>query len=256
MTMPSSLDGAVRELNLIESVATTTEWKRAGLVWLCCQTMSDAEFAAREIPGLKKEGTVRIYIQAWQDAIDAGKAAEPRWGKTIALPDMPFPRTRTGTDGFSSPKGAAKTIERIQAQHGAGVFVAALKANPQIAVEAAKDPDVAAAIAGDKDSELSVMRAQGAKASARGAGHRSTRAEPMEPFARALVMLNLLALRQDAEAMAKVAMTDFTGAYVWRPGEKEKVLAQLDDVAEIIGNVRTVLTTEVSDDALAEFLGS
>jgi hypothetical protein len=131
-------------------------------------------------------------------------------------------------------------------------IVELLKDNPEIAAEAAKHPEVAAAIVANKESELAVMQAQGAK------GRRSSgrRTEPEEPFARALTVLHLAALKHDAEAMQKVAVEQFSGSYVWRPRERERVLAELDRVTEIVANVRAVLTAEVSDAQLADFLKS
>jgi hypothetical protein len=134
-------------------------------------------------------------------------------------------------------------------------IVEVLRANPDIVAEAAKTPEVAAAIVANSDSELAVLQAQGNRDRRHG-NNRLESAEPLEPFARALVRLNLLALRQDAERMQKVAVRDFSGSYVWRGREKEKVLAELDAVAEIVGNVRAVLTAEFTDAELAQFLNT
>lgn len=174
-----------------------------------------------------------------------------KWVKSSVEGHSPAPRpvswqtrdvTRTATQ---TPDAVVK-----------GIMAAPPEAQERIMVEMLRNnPDVAAAIVDDRDSGLAVLKAQGAQARRTGSGHQH-RTEPMEPFARALVTLNLLALRQTAEAMEKVAVRDFTGSYVWRPQEKEKVLAELDHVAQILANVRDVLTTEVSDADLAAFLKS
>jgi hypothetical protein len=124
--MPTSQAEVVNELNAIEALATLTDWRRSALVYLLREKLTEEEVVALGVRGLAKTATVRIYTQAWQEAMENGQAKAPRWGRTVSLPTVPFPRTRTGTDGHSTLKGAATTIQRIQERHGAAVILDAV----------------------------------------------------------------------------------------------------------------------------------
>jgi hypothetical protein len=96
INIPGTIDEAVASLAGIGALLTAKEWERAAIVAAFVSlsefgsnqhtdegaetgTLSPVEFAALGIVGLKSKGTVRAYAQAWQEAINQGKAvaAEP-----------------------------------------------------------------------------------------------------------------------------------------------------------------------------------
>lgn len=101
----------------LDRLLTAKKWERAAIIWAF--TTSDdkggrpnatdpesgrfpvpvREFARLGFAGLVKPDTVTIYRQRWQEAIDSGAAPSVAPGDEIELPDMPWPPTRTGTDG-------------------------------------------------------------------------------------------------------------------------------------------------------------
>lgn len=100
----------------LDRLLTAKEWERAAIVWAF--TTNDgrgrpekmpenrhlfplpiAEFARLGFAGLAKRDTVATYRQRWQEAIDSGAAPSVKPGDEIELPDLPWPPTRTGTDG-------------------------------------------------------------------------------------------------------------------------------------------------------------
>jgi hypothetical protein len=107
-----------------------------------------------------------------------------------------------------------------------------------------REPTFANAVVEDPQAHVEVIRASARHVPA--PAPIAPRPSLPEAFARLLTLLHLDALLVEAEAMENVVMKEFTGDYVWRPKEREKVLATLDKVAEKVTNTRTILTA--SDD--------
>jgi hypothetical protein len=97
----------------IERLLTAKEWERAAIVWAFTTNddvggrprkghetstrfpVSISQFARLGLAGLTKPETIRRYRNAWQDAIDRGKAQPVRPGDdNIEIPDLPWPPSR------------------------------------------------------------------------------------------------------------------------------------------------------------------
>jgi len=137
--LPQDAATAIERLASIGALVTSKEWDRAALVYALVGpapdkpgprpsshrsmgTLTVTALVEKGIVGLLTDVTVTRYRDAWEHAIKAGKAQPVTFGDTYEVPDMPWPPTRTGTDGYSSTKGAERTIERIVEQHGASVL--------------------------------------------------------------------------------------------------------------------------------------
>jgi len=150
ITIPRTIGAAKRKLDELGELSTATEWGRSAIVATYVvrgrpgrpanrpetddSPMESAQaFARRGIHGLTSATTVLIYLDAWLERFD-----RPRPGSRVELPDDPWEPTRTGTDGYSTPEGAAATIDRIVKRHG-----------PAPIVEVTRQPEVADAIVHD-----------------------------------------------------------------------------------------------------------
>jgi hypothetical protein len=147
--MPRSIRAAENKLNELGEIATATEWHRAAIVATFVEIgrghggrretpnsgslESAVAFARRGIVGLTSDTTVAMYARAWLD-----KFPRPEPGRKVTLPDDGWPPTRTGTDGYNSEEGAAKTIQKIVEKHGASALATATKASPKVAEAAAQ----------------------------------------------------------------------------------------------------------------------
>jgi hypothetical protein len=149
VSIPRSIKGAETKLAELGEIATATEWHRAAIVAAFVQIgrghggrketpnsgslESAVAFSRRGIIGLTSDTTVAMYARAWLDLFP-----RPEPGRKVTLPDLDWPPTRTGTDGYSSEDGAAKTVERIVEKHGAVALAAAVKSSPKVAEAAAQ----------------------------------------------------------------------------------------------------------------------
>lgn len=224
-----------------------------------------------DIEALAHRVTWELMDEAQRDEFMT-KIVVPRWGKTtsdgvvlkgtawanLIGTSEPTVRNRylrltrrSETDSGRSPADAPTESQKGN-MRGAR---SAMRAHPELVKELLADAGtrdtIVNAVVADKDSQLALIRAQ---------DKRHPRTEPKkastpEPFARLLAILHVDALTADADAMYRAVVEKFTGAYVWRPGEKEALLTRLDHVTGRIADVRAVLTSEVSDDDLAQLLG-
>jgi len=134
--IPRSVGGVTQELDQIGALLTATEWKRAALLAAVVRLpgsgrppagekagsgfFTSVTFAEQGIKGLRSKGTVQLYVQRWLDANDG---EYPELGKTITLPDIDWPPSRTGTDGYESEDGAQATVAKLIEKHGVDVIV-------------------------------------------------------------------------------------------------------------------------------------
>jgi hypothetical protein len=204
----------------LDRLLTAKRWERAAIVWAFTikddggrppneseETLPEmaefpepmATFARRGFAGLSKPHTVGRYRQAWQDAIDQGKAREVHPGDSVELPDLPWP---PDTDHHRYNQPFAEDL--IQQAHEDRVGVSkvldigenptamqsAIKASPEVrraAVEAAveairRDPEamqaaiaehpavMKAAIAENPDARRAAIEAMNEAAEKRFAG--------------------------------------------------------------------------------------
>lgn len=148
VTIPRSIRSAETKLAELGEIAVATEWHRAAIVAAFVQPASHggnrrsssesnlesaSAFAKRGIIGLSSTNSVLLYASAWLE-----KFPRPEPGKKVTLPDDEWPPTRTGTDGYNSEEGAAKTIQKIVEKHGAKALATAVKASPKVAEASAQ----------------------------------------------------------------------------------------------------------------------
>ena len=126
--VPASIDDARGRLIALDGIATAAGWERAAIVFaftrdgrgspknpglgILCQ-----DFAKLGIQGLSSKNSVTLYRDNWKAAIEQGEATEVKPGDRITLPDIDWPATRTGTDGYNSAEGARKTMRKIAEKH-------------------------------------------------------------------------------------------------------------------------------------------
>lgn len=154
--IPSTLDGARERLAQIEGIVTAKGWERAAIVWAFAANnivgenthkISFREFAALGIAGLQGHQAVAKYHDAWQAAIDNGKANSVRPGEQIEVPDLPWPypsryeqehltdENRAAIEAAVGEAGpAVGSVARIIDQPSA--VAAAIRANDKLAVVA------------------------------------------------------------------------------------------------------------------------
>jgi hypothetical protein len=138
IVIPASIEEATEKLNGIEELLTAKGWERAAIVYAFTydaqgrrnldeksSKLSITDFAALKIHGLRTRDSIRQYREAWQEA----EGDEPVPGQRVRLPDIPFPATRSGTDGYNTPEGAANTINKIAERHGSAPFKSAVTGN-------------------------------------------------------------------------------------------------------------------------------
>jgi hypothetical protein len=150
--IPRTVSSAERRLAELGELATATEWERAAIVAAFVDPghghggrtetadnrglESATTFAERGIVGLRHHETVAIYARAWLNITDVdgnviGSRDRPIPGRSITLPDEKWPPTRQGTDGYSSPEGAARTVSKIIEKHGSAPVRAAVAKLPR-----------------------------------------------------------------------------------------------------------------------------
>jgi hypothetical protein len=181
------------------------------------------------------EHRVMRFVRAWDRAAKAGVVV-PRsqltpadWDRTDLIPEV----AKWGAYYRSRAENPTTTVTRL-------VHQAAPKKRAEIAkaVVEAEPEAVAEAVVSDTKAHQAVIRAS---------ARRSPKAGPMphadapEPFERAVVVFGTIVLVGNAEKVAK-AVAEFGGTYVWRPGDRESVIADLDRAATLIRDVRDVIT--------------
>jgi hypothetical protein len=103
-TVPHTIEG-------IAGLLTARKWERAAIVYAWTYPLDELgtskttgcytvkAFVNLELAGLRSDRTVTNYRNAWQAAIDAGKAEPIAPGVSIMLPDMEFPPGHNPTWG-------------------------------------------------------------------------------------------------------------------------------------------------------------
>ena len=183
--IPRTIEAAEKKLNSLGELATATEWGRAAIVAAYVEPRagqgrrtsgtsagsleSPTEFAKRGIHGLTSHHTVKLYHDAWFNILDEddnviGQRERPVPGRAVELPDVPWPPTRTGTDGYESEQGMEKTLEKLTTKHGADKVANTLATKaPEAVAKQASKPQVANKIVRDPAATKSVHQAQSAK---------------------------------------------------------------------------------------------
>ncbi|MGY1829301.1 hypothetical protein ACI8AA_02605 [Geodermatophilus sp. SYSU D01180] len=133
-TIPSSAEELRVELAGIHGLLNAKKWQRAALVWAftvpdergipaqerASSPWSITGFAELGFTGLSKRDTVARYRNAWQAAMDAGKAHAVEPGDTVDLPDLDWPPD-TGHHRYLQP--AENVGELVAAARSADVGV-------------------------------------------------------------------------------------------------------------------------------------
>lgn len=115
MQIPNTINEAVDQLAGLDRLVTATEWERAAIVWaftspgnplsgtkrVDTDPVSFATFSGYGIHGLKRRDTVQTYWEAWQKAIDDGKAKAVKPGGQFSIPKMDWPPTGHTTGSFA-----------------------------------------------------------------------------------------------------------------------------------------------------------
>lgn len=152
ITIPADRGGAIAALQDLGSLVTATNWHRAALVASLVgpapgmgrrgkeenssYPFTTTALEALGIVGLRTNKTIERYRDAW---FDVAKQDAPTLGQTVSLDGLPeWPPTRTGTDGYSSERGAEATIRKIVDKHGTGVLTGAIRTDPATAAAAAE----------------------------------------------------------------------------------------------------------------------
>jgi hypothetical protein len=103
IVIPATKDDALATLSGIGSLITARKWERAAIVAAftydgrAAATYENsylwhvAEFVSLGIIGLTTADSVRKYRDAWSYAVEHGHARAAKPGKTVKLPDLPFP---------------------------------------------------------------------------------------------------------------------------------------------------------------------
>lgn len=151
----------------LDKLLTAKRWERAAIIWAF--TVNEGKgrpekmpenghfpvtmttFAGLKFAGLSKRDTVARYRDAWQDAIDDGKAKEVHPGDEVELPDLPWP-PQTDHHRYNHP-GVDELIKQadednvgvtkvLDIAENPSAMMAAIKASPEVrraAVEAIRE---------------------------------------------------------------------------------------------------------------------
>jgi hypothetical protein len=137
INIPASIVDATTSLDGLARLLQAKQWERAAIVYAFTEPqqgkrssdfagnpakLSQTDFAALGITGLKDRNQVAAYRKAWQEAIDLGKAVEVKPGDAVTLPDL------TWKDHFGEPtKDVQERVTRTT-----------IATNPALQVEAAR----------------------------------------------------------------------------------------------------------------------
>lgn len=162
--IPSTLDQAKGRLTEIEGIVTAKGWERAAIVWAFTLQANDhvgenphkisfRAFAALGIVGLRDHGVVGKYHDAWQAALDAGKAKAIEPGDRVEIPDLPWPYPSRYEQEHLTPERRA-AIESVVGPTGPAVgSVARVIDQPSAVAAAIRADEKLAAVAEDALSE-------------------------------------------------------------------------------------------------------
>jgi len=177
ITIPATVEEAVTTLNGLEALLTAKEWQRAAIVAAFIKPgirkatgrfLTTTQFRNLGITGLRTTDTVALYAQRWLDAHDG---IHPEPGAQVALPDIEWPKTRTGTDGYDSEQGAIDTLTKIAEKH------------PDALTKAAEQSDVVAEFAADAAEQAAPVRTKVVKrATKRNKEHKERIKEKSKPL--------------------------------------------------------------------------
>jgi len=198
------------------------------------------EFANRGINGLRSKSTVTLYVQRW---LDANHGVYPALGATVNLPDIEWPPTRTGTDGYESIQGAAHVLEQLIEKHGT-----------QIIVEAVRRPEVADAVVRDRDAGSEVIRASGRRQAALPPPPEHRPGALSDVLLKLLQQVGAIAYEHQGKKLHENLLARHQDDIPWRPGEREAITERVNEGIRWGQNCQ-VLLAGVSDDDLARLLG-
>jgi len=202
-------------------------------------------------------GRVLRYLTAWERAAAAGVApATDRLTPDNWNSENHLPTGVNWSDYYDAAEDAGTratpgNIARQMAADPALAAAAAAALPPKtIAERVREEPKVAKAIVANADAHRAVIRASAEKEPA---PRDRIEVETEAPFAKLLLQLGVIRLANDAQGV-RDRVLDRNSGYGWRPGEVEAVLNETTKVERAMDDVRTVLTTDVSDDALARLI--
>jgi hypothetical protein len=102
MHLPKTIDEARDRLGNIDGLVTARQWERAAIVWAFTydagrgrpqnnvekSTLSEAEFAALKVHGLRTRDSVRAYRSAWRWAMEEAGAPDIKPGDEFEAPAL------------------------------------------------------------------------------------------------------------------------------------------------------------------------
>lgn len=178
--------GAVdKRLNELGQIATAVGWERAALVAArvrlttrgarsditsSSDVKSPKQFADLGIYGLKSQDTVKLHVQNW---LDANNGEYPELGKSVDLPDGPYPPT--APDWNTATEEGAKNRARSAAKNHPTAAAAAATASKEARRAAKKAIDEA-----EKAERTEQLRNAGISEEQREARRRQKQAEKEE----------------------------------------------------------------------------
>lgn len=123
VSIPETIEAATGALEGIEALLRAKGWERAAIVYAFTANQQGSqtdqrkvadrlginEFARLGISGLTTKDSVQLYRSLWAEHGDPDIGP----GDTVILPELDFPPTRTGTDGYNTIEGAKRTISKM-----------------------------------------------------------------------------------------------------------------------------------------------
>lgn len=256
VSIPSSLKGVTDKLGSLGELIRVREWEKAALVAAFVRLedhggrpvgtasssrfLSTRGFAELGIVGLRSKDTVRLYVQRW---LDVHEGIYPEPGAKVTLPDLDWPPTRTGTDGYESTEGAEATIEKLAEKH------------PEVVARAARKPVVAEAIAADPVATGAVIDAGVRKGrSGPNAGERNTPMSPVvDELTKLLYTLGATLFVEGGKQVYNTVEKRLTEGLYFKPKEVAALIKSIDEALRY-GEDAKALLTPVSDQDLAKLL--
>lgn len=263
--IPQTPREAATRLGSLDRLIHATEWEKAAIVAAFVRLEGDAiprskvtsesaaQFAERGINGLRSKNTVVRYVKRW---LEYSNGAYPKPGARVKLPDLEWLPMRTGTDGYETDEGAAKTIERIKSTpQGQRAIANAISRDKELADVVAND-DGAWAATFDARVHEDARYASGIRDSGTGRGDTST---PLSPVLSAMMKMKMqmgtLVYRDGGKAMYEAILARSREPQPWRPGELEALIADIEE-GQRYGADSKALLTPVSDEDLVDLLST
>jgi hypothetical protein len=160
--IPKTISAAQRQLGELGALVYATEWHRAAILaafvtvtegqgkrtdrLLSSGKLTAVQFAELGIVGLRSPVTVARYVEAWNAAVDNGKAKPVKPGQRVALPDLDWPyEPKNLREARKRDPEKAAAYERAAKDAGVSANTVVQVANTPAAVRAAilADPNVA-----------------------------------------------------------------------------------------------------------------